>query len=389
MIANPPVARRPKVLVIATEDWFVVSHFLPLLKALRGLGCDVAVVTRVREKAHEIAATGARLIAFDFARGDFRAFRDGAIALRLLRLLRCERPDAIHAIALKPIVLTSLIYSASNAQRFAVHLTGVGYAGTVDAGRTATLYQRALRLVARTLGLRSTWLFVENPDDALRLAPCRALAENRVTILGGAGVDPSGYPETPLPAFAPPRIGFVGRMVWSKGVDVLVAAHRLLSARNSLVETHLCGAPDVENPRAIPLADLESWNAEPGLSWRGAIRDVAGFWRETAIAVVPSRGGEGLPRALLEAAVCGRPIIATDVPGCREFVRDGIEGLIVPPEDPEALATAIARLVRDPTLAARMGAAARRRVLEAFTEQHVIAAIQQTYRGLLEGLPAS
>ncbi len=380
-------ARAPHVVVLATEDWFVASHFLPLLRALIGLGVNVSVVTRVGDKGGAIRATGARLVDFDFARGDFRLMRDVAAAVRLGRLLLRARPDAVHAIALKPIVLMSAAFPFSGVRRFALHLTGVGFAGTAQSALRAALYRGLSRLIARTLSRRGTWLFVENPDDLAELARHADIDPRRVTTLPGAGVDPEAYPAMPLPPFAPASAGYVGRMIWSKGVDILVEAQRLLHERDIPLQLRLCGAPDSGNPRAIPAETLRAWSQEPGVSWLGRVADIAGFWRDTGIAVVPSRGGEGLPRALLEAAACGRPSIVTDVPGCRQFVRDGMEGIIVPADDPRALAEALARLAQKPDLAARMGLAARRRVVESYTERHVVEAIEQAYLSILSGEP--
>ena len=120
-------------------------------------------------------------------------------------------------------------------------------------------------------------------------------------------------------------------MLWSKGIDVAVEAVRLARAKGAAIELSLYGAPDPSNPKAIPEKTLKAWSAEPGIAWHGATRDIAGVWREHHVACLPSRGGEGLPRTLLEAAACGRAIVTTDVPGCRTLVRHDVEGLLVPP----------------------------------------------------------
>jgi glycosyltransferase involved in cell wall biosynthesis len=176
-------------------------------------------------------------------------------------------------------------------------------------------------------------------------------------------------------------------MIWWKGVDVLMAAHQLLSARGNPVQLSLYGDADPLTHRAISRETLLEWGSRPHVTWHGSTSDVRAVWRDHDIAVIPSRRREGLPRTLLEAAACGRPVIVTDVPGSRHFVRDGVEGLIVPPEDPAALADAIARLASDPALRQRMGTAARDRILSGFTETHVMNAVAQTYENLFRTLP--
>jgi glycosyltransferase involved in cell wall biosynthesis len=173
-------------------------------------------------------------------------------------------------------------------------------------------------------------------------------------------------------------------MLWSKGIDLAVKAVRAARAKGAAVELSLYGAPDPSNPKAIPEETLRAWSAEPGISWHGATRDVPAVWRDHHVACLPSRGGEGLPRTLLEAASCGRAIVTTDVPGCRTLVRDGIEGVLIPPDDAAALADAFLSLARDPEGVARMGEAARTRVLDGFTERHVMDGVKRLYAAMLK-----
>jgi glycosyltransferase involved in cell wall biosynthesis len=386
---NEPCSReaggRPKILILITEDWFAVSHYLPLVRALTALPAEVAVATRVRDKGEPIEAAGARLVPFDFRRGEPNPLTEARVAARLVRLLRAERPDVVHAIALKPIALAALVRRAAPASRLAIHLTGTGLVGTAASRAARAAFGAVRRLVALSHRRPDTWLFVQNPDDWASLARAGARDPSRMTLLGGAGVDPSHFAALPPPTRQPLRAAFVGRLVWSKGVDVLVEAQRRLGERGIELELLLAGLPDAQNPRALSRANVEAWARQPGILWPGHVEDVREVWREAAIAIVPSRGGEGLPRAMLEAAACARPLIASDVPGCRHFLRHEIEGLLVPPGDAEALSSAIARLAGDADLRLRMGEAARQRVLSGFTEADMAAAVRQGYRALLAG----
>ena len=149
------------------------------------------------------------------------------------------------------------------------------------------------------------------------------------------------------------------------------------------MELSLYGAPDPSNPRAIPEATLKAWSAEPGIAWHGATRDVAAVWRDHHVACLPSRGGEGLPRTLLEAAACGRAIVTTDVPGCRTLVRDGVVGRLLSVHDVVSLMEALATLAGRRDRVARMGEAARARVLDGFTERDVMEAVKRLYVSVL------
>lgn len=367
-----------KILVCATEDWFVLSHFRPLLRAFHRLADDVVVATRDNGRLAEIATLGATVRPFDFAR---KATAPGTIlttARRLSTLIAAERPDAVHLIALKPIVLGALALRRHPAVRVGIHLTGLGHLAVTQRPAGRVMRAGSLALMRSLLRRDNAWLFVENEDD-LRFAGATAL--DHATVLGGAGIDPDHF--APLPQRdGPASVAFVGRMIRSKGVDVLVEAARLLRASGSPVHVKLYGGIDTDNPEAYSRDEIEQWQRDGLASHAGRIDDVRMVWRDADVAVVPSRGGEGLPRSVLEAAACSRAMIVTDVPGCRRFVRDGIDGLVVPPDDAPALAAALARLMGSTSLRTTLGKAARRRVLDGFTEVDIEVALDGAYRRL-------
>lgn len=384
--AAPPIPFSGRRLVfVVTEDWFFASHFLPMARAAQELGLEIAVVTRVRDHRGAIENAGARVIPFEAERRSLNPIAAGSSAGRLAAILRREMPDLVHCIALRPILLGGAAALMAGVGRRVYALTGLGFLGAETAGRARHLgaaLNAALRTLIRgPLESRQTHYLFENPDDPrlLGLDP----RETRVTILGGAGVDPDAFRPAPWPPAPPLRIAVAARMVWSKGIDIAVEATRLARQGGADVELSLFGAPDPSNPKAIPESVLQGWNQEPGIVWRGRTGDVAAVWRDHHVCCLASRGGEGLPRTLLEGAACGRAIVTTDVPGCRALVRDGLDGLMVPPNDPAALAAAFARLAGDPALAERLGGAARERVLDGFTERHVMDAVKRVYATVL------
>jgi glycosyltransferase involved in cell wall biosynthesis len=379
-VTSTSLAGRRLVFVI-TEDWFFASHFLPMARAARELGLDVAVVTRVRDHRAVLEATGARVIPLEAERSSLNPLTAGYATGQLAAILKAERAELVHCIALRGILTGGAAAAMAGIPRRIFALTGLGLLGARGdlAGRLA---QGLLRTGIRALETRRTRYLFENPDDPrlLGLDPTDAA---RVTIVGGAGIDPEHFSPTPLPPQPPLKVALVARMLWSKGVDLAVEAVRRARAEGAAVELSLYGAPDPSNRKAIPEATLREWRARAGIAWHGPSRDVAGLWRDHHVACLPSRGGEGLPRTLLEAGACGRALVTTDVPGCRALVRDGIEGLLVPPNDAGALAAALARLAADPALVARMGASARARVLDGFTERAVMEAVKRLYAAAL------
>ncbi len=372
---------RGRIAFVVTEDWFFASHFLPMARAAREMGLEPVVIARVRDHRGAIEAAGARVIPLEAERRSLNPMAAGYAAGRLAAILKEERPAIVHCIALRAILVggAACLLAGIGNRVFAV--TGLGLLGARGglAGRTARTAARAL--VRGLEGPGTRYLF-ENPHDP-RLLGLDPADTARVTVVGGAGVDPDLLAPEPLPPSPPLRVALVARMLWSKGVDNLVEAVRIARARGAPVELSLYGAPDPSNPRAIPEATLLEWSARDGVAWRGPTRDVAGVWRDHHVACLPSRGGEGLPRTLLEAASCGRAVLTTDVPGCRDLVRDGVEGFVTAPDDPAALAAALARLAADPDRVARMGGAARARVLSGYTERAVMEAVKALYAGML------
>ncbi|WP_246505056.1 glycosyltransferase [Microvirga antarctica] len=375
-----PVPSDRKLVFVVTEDWFFASHFLPMARAARELGLAVVVVTRVRAHKEIIEQTGALVVALEAERRSLNPMAAGYAAGQLASILRAEKPDIVHCIALRGILIGGAAAAMAGIDRRVYALTGLGFLGARQdlSGRLA---QRGVRLLVRALATKRTRYLFENRDDPVLLG---LNPDGRdVTIVGGAGVDPCLFSPSPLPPQPPLRIALVARMLWSKGIDLAVAAVGIARSRGAAVELSLYGAPDPSNPKAIPAATLDAWNREPGVTWHGPTDDVAGVWRDHHVACLPSRGGEGLPRTLLEAAACGRALVTADVPGCRTLARDGIEGLVVPPGDVEALAAAFVQLAQDPDSVARMGAAARARVLDGFTERDVMEAVKGLYRDCL------
>lgn len=374
----PALRDAPKLLFIVTEDWFFASHFLPMARAARRMGLDVVVATQVDRHRAVIEQAGIRVIpvATD-RRSGFAVPQEVA---RLVGVLRHERPDIVHCIALRSIVAGGLAGRVSGVRRYVLAPTGLGHLW-ISRGRRAAFGRAIIRRAAGWLRGPGTVFLFENADDPAELGVSAARGD-RIAFVGGAGVDGDAFPAHPIPPDYPPlRLAFVGRMLWPKGAGLAVEAVRIARSRGVSVTLDLYGAPDRSNPDAIPERQLAAWGSAEGIRWHGAVADVAKVWSEAHAAILPTYYREGVPRALIEALACGRAVITTNVPGCRDAVRDGVEGIVVPSRDALALATGIAALT--PDRLAEMGAAARRRFEERYTEEAVMAAVTGVYRDLL------
>jgi glycosyltransferase involved in cell wall biosynthesis len=370
--------KRRKLLYLVTEDWFFATHFIPMLRAARAAGFDVVVATRVRDHAKQIEREGCRIVPFESERehvGPVEIFKNVA---RLVRIVRAERPDVVHCIALRMVVLGGLAARLTGSKTLVLAPTGLGHLWLTD-GAFERLGRYIVRFViGRLLRRAGTHYLFENLDDPGELG-IDATGPDVTHI--GAGVDPAAVPPTPEPPAPPIKVAVVGRMLAQKGIREAVEATRRARALGAPVELHLFGAPDPGNPSSLTQEQLSQWSREAGITWHGPTTDLAKVWREHHIAMLLTYR-EGGARTLVEAAAGRRPIVATNVTGCREVVRDGIEGFLVPPRDSEAAARALVELARDAELRARMGQAAYRRFLHRFTDE----ILERTVGGLYEAM---
>src|SRR5262249_41808245 len=215
------------------------------------------------------------------------------------------------------------------------------------------------------------------PDDRLALDHL-GIKREQMVLIPGSGVDTDALQPLPEPQ-GPITFGFAGRLLIDKGIRALVAAQTILRSQGQDVSLIIAGSLDLANPASVSQEEIEEWRRRPGITWLGHIEDIVSLWRCCHFAVLPSHR-EGLPGTLLEAAACGRAMIATDAPGCREIVIDDQTGLLVPIEDPQALARAIVKLAASPALRARYAQAARDLVVSKLSAKIIGEAIVRLYR---------
>ena len=379
---------RPKLLFLVTEDWYFCSHRLPIARAAQKAGFAVTVAARVRSHADQIRAEGFALRPISWRRRGDKLTGSARAISEIARLYRNEQPDLVHHIALKPVLFGRIarrLASARSAEAPAVidSIMGLG-SGFSHTGFAARLRRPGLGVALRlAAGCDHGWVIVQNPEDREAIAGL-TIEPSRVVLIRGSGVDPTHFRPLPDPEAPPVRVALVSRMLRSKGVLDAAAAIRLLRSRGMAVELLLAGPTDPDNMGSLTPEQLCSLAAEPGIEWLGPVTDVRRVWRRAAIAVLPTTYGEGIPKTLLEAAACARPIIASDVPGCREVVHSGETGILVAPRDVCGLAAAIAILAGDPIRRAAMGFAGRRLIERQFAEEIVARETLAVYRAALK-----
>lgn len=378
---------KQKLFFVVTEDWYFYSHRRPMIKAAQDCGFAVSVITNVGDCRAVIEALGVEVIPFSFERRSLNVWQAMCQIFRLAGIYRREQPRIVHHIAMKPVLLGAVAAWAAGVPCVINAFAGLGYVFN-DRG----LLARALRMVLTPvffvlLRRKNSFLLLQNKDDFSVLKKCGLAAEGRARVIRGSGVDPAAYPATPMPLPAPDFICvYAGRMIGIKGLDTLRDAFSVLGKTAPHIKLYLYGKPDPANPGSWRIEDIERWVSESdNVSYRGHSGDMAAVWAGAHLAVQASHGGEGIPKSLLEAASCGRAIVATDVPGCREVVEPGKNGVLVPPRDAVALARAIETLAADPGLCRRMGEESRRVVEDDMSSDSIRAQTAEFYRRCLTG----
>jgi glycosyltransferase involved in cell wall biosynthesis len=358
----------PRLLYVVTEDWYFLSHRLPMARAARDAGYEVHVATRIKDGRAAIEREGFVPHALSWSRGSLSAFGSLAAVIELRRLVRALRPDIVHNIALKPVLLGTT--ASLGLPRLAVvnSLTGLGtlFIGAAKvSGKTRRLVRLALSRLLRRGRSRTV---VQNPDDRAFVLGLGVPEEN-VVLIAGSGVDTDLLTPLPEPP-PPPTAAYVGRMLADKGVPTLIEAFSALGKRGVPLRLLLAGDCDQENPGSLAPEQLREFASLYGIEWLGHVRDIRTVWARANFAVLASRR-EGLPKSLLEAASCGRAMVATDAPGCREIAIEGVTALTVPVDDAPALASAMEKLAGDPELRLRFAANARALVESKFSAEAI------------------
>ena len=372
---------KPLLLYLVTEDWAFWHHRRAMAHAARGSGFEVAVACRVGAHGPRIEAEGFAVHPLGLARGSVNPLTEMASIAEITALYRRLKPALVHHVALKPALYGAIAARIAGVPAINA-LAGLGFVFISDRP-LARMARPLLQLAFRgLLTSRRSRLLLQNRDDVELFTARNIAPPDRIALIRGSGVDIDRYAQTPPPRTGPVTLAYVGRMIGDKGVDQLVEAMRLANANGAAVRLLLVGKPDPQNPTSIPRTKLEAWDRRPDIEWRGEVEDVRQIWREAHIAILATRR-EGLPMSLMEAAAMGRPLIATDVPGCREVAIKGENAELVPFGDVDALAAAICRLAADPDLRARYGAASRRIVVSDLSSQSVGAAVVALYKELL------
>ena len=364
-----------KILLFANTDWYLYNFRLALAQSLRARGDEVVLVSPGGAYAPRLQELGFRWVCFPLARRGLNPLVEISTILRLFKLYRREKPDLVHQFTIKCVLYGSLACHMLGIRATVNSVTGLGYVFMEDRG--ARHWLRGIIMLFYRLILRRTWVIFQNPDDMEIFLENRLVDPRRMAIIRGSGVDNQRFQPTPEPGGIPVVI-LPARLLWDKGVGEFVEAARRLQADGLRARFVLVGDSDTENPAAVPVTRIQEWEEKGVIEWWGWHDDMEMVYAQAHIVCLPSYR-EGVPKTLIEAAACGRPIVASDVPGCREIVRPGENGLLVPVRDVASLAASLKQLIQDSELRSAMGICGRKIAKEEFSMDSVISQTLEIY----------
>jgi len=379
-----------KAVLFANTDWYLYNFRRALATSLQRAGYDVLLISPPGPYGNRLRGLGLRWESLPMQRRSLNPLRELALLWHLTRLLRRERPALVHGFTIKCAVYGSLAARLAGIPARVNAVAGMGYVFTSSHVKARLLRPVVRGLLRLALGGRDARLILQNADDVELFRRAGLVDPAHIRLIRGSGVDCAQFAgiSRQAPDDGCPRILLASRLLWDKGVGEYVAAIRQLRSQGRMLQALLAGTPDPGNPAAVPEPTIREWVDEGLLTWLGHVDDMAGLLGSVDIVVLPSYR-EGLPRTLVEAAACGLPLITTDVPGCREVVSDGVDGLLVPMGNSDALAQAIARLQDHPAFARQLGEAARRKARTQFDERIVIQRTMAVYAELRDLRAAS
>jgi glycosyltransferase involved in cell wall biosynthesis len=369
------------VLFLVTEDWYFCSHRLPIARKLRDAGFKVIVATRISKHRDLIEKEGFKLIPISLERSSKNVAQEIFSILEFIKIYRKEKPSIVHHVSIKPVLYGSWAARISCVPGVVNTLAGLGFIFMAQGWKAKILRQVIIFAYRLAFSAKNTIGIFQNPEDMRLFIYSGVIKQEKAVLIRGSGVDMSRFVGLPEPPGIP-TIVLASRMLWDKGVGELVDAARQLQKDGVKCRIVLVGNPDPENPSSIPEGILHEWHREGIVEWWGYRNDIQEVFAKCNIVVLPSYR-EGLPKVLIEAASCARPIIATDVPGCREIVRNNENGLLVPPHDSKSLAHGLRTLIKDAELRAAMGERGRKIVQDEFSEEIVVRKTMEVYKKIL------
>jgi len=378
----------PRLLYLVNIPRFFVTHRLPLAHAVREAGFEVHVAAAGNDATHaqRIREEGFPFHPLPIQQHGINPLQELSSLLASAQVIRQLRPDIVHTFTIKPLLYVGLAAHFLRKPGLIFSLTGLGYLFS-DRSRKAALLQQFIRLPLQlALQHSRSRLTFQNPDDRQRFIQLGLVAVQRTHLIRGSGVDVHRFQPRPEKD-GTPVILFAGRLLLAKGIRDFVAVARKMREAGIDARFQIAGYPEAGNPDSVAEAQLTSWRNENIVELLGTVEDMPSLIANSHVVCLPSQYGEGIPSILLEAAASGRAIVTTDIAGCREIARDGVNALLIAPGQREALYDALLQLIQRPNWRRALGAQGREIATQEFAQERVFGETIQLYQEVLPTLP--
>lgn len=368
------------LLFVVNIPEFFLSHRLPLAIGARNAGFTVHIATGPGSAGQEITELGFEHHLLPISRSGRNPFAELRTLWELYRLMRTIKPDLVHLVTIKPVLYGGLMARLSGVPAMVAAISGLGTV-FVDRDQKRSWIRRGVKWLYRlALGHPNAKVIFQNPDDRAALTHMGAVSNDKTALIRGSGVSLASCPMRPEPEGVP-VVTFAARLLEDKGVREFIEAARVLKERGVVARFWLAGSPDPGNLTSISEKELSHWSKDGCVEILGYRSDIPNLFANSNIVVLPSYR-EGLPKALVEAAACGRAVVTTDVPGCRDAIEPESTGLLVPVRDASALVNAIRFLIENPERRKQMGASGRALAEREFAIEKVVDAHLAIYHEL-------
>jgi len=371
---------KKRLLFVVNDVDFFISHRLPIALSARRSGYEVCIASMPGSAVEEIKKHGLSHHELPLTRSGKNPLSELLVIFYIYQLFRRWRPDIVHLVTIKPVIYGNIAARLAGVHGVVAAVSGLGFI-FIAAGLKAAVLRTGVKWLYRfAFGKKNLRVIFQNPDDRDVLLGMAALDPKKVVMIRGSGVDLTQYAAFPEPP-GTPVVSLAARLLVDKGIGEFIDAARILKQRGADVRCCLIGDTDSGNPSSLTNNYVDALHEEGLVELLGFRKDIPNLFANSHIVVLPSYR-EGLPKALLEAAACGRAVVTTDVPGCRDAIEPNVTGLLVPVRDPVALADAIQWLIDNPELRQQMGRAGRELAESEFAIEKIVLRHLDIYREL-------
>jgi glycosyltransferase involved in cell wall biosynthesis len=368
-----------KLVLFANTDWYLYNYRLSLASTLIEQGNEVLLISPEGNYANRIKASGLSWHAFKISRSDANPIGELLTIFHLARLYSREKPDLVHHFTIKCVLYGSFAARITGISKVVNSITGMGYIFTRN--DIFTFFAKPFVTLLYKIALKNSRVIFQNENDLDFFTKNQLVNPDQCKLIPGSGVDIIKFKPAPQPNGIP-LVVLCARMIWEKGIQEFVEAAKIIKNKGINARFALVGTPDKGNPSSISEKQMEIWAESGVIEVWGWQEDMVKVYQESSIVCLPSYYREGLAKSLIEAAACGRALIASDIPGCREVVKEGINGLLVPPKQVLPLAESLEKILDDTKMREKMGTESRKIALCSFSAEKINAATISEYNKL-------